>query len=85
MYINAYDNQILTWGFGFAGSSGNLTRALFNLLSRNVNARSDFNSFGIALTAAGKSSLSITADNHSYTGDDALRFWKSNSKLCKFI
>ena len=74
--INTYDNQVITWGFGFAGKSGNLTIALHLLLSSNEAARNDFNSNGISLASEKKTDLSITADGQRYTGDNALKFWK---------
>lgn len=74
--INTYDNQVITWGFGFAGKSGNLTIALYQLLSSNEAARNDFNSNGISLASEKKTDLSIAAGGQTYTGDNALMFWK---------
>jgi hypothetical protein len=76
--INTYDNQVITWGFGFAGKPGNLTIALHLLLQANEQARNDFNSCGITLGSEKKTSLTITDNGNTYTGDDALRFWKQS-------
>lgn len=78
--INTYDNQVITWGFGFAGKSGNFTIALYDLLSTNSAAKNDFNFFGINLTSAAKNNLSISSDARLYNGDAALTFWKLSKK-----
>lgn len=74
--INTYDNQIITWGFGFAGKPGNLTIALHLFLQANEQARNDFKACGITLDSEKKTALTITTDEHTYTGDAALKFWK---------
>jgi hypothetical protein len=83
--INTYDNQVITWGFGFAGKSGNFTIALHTLLASNETARSDFQSFGIVLTSEKKSDLSITTEEKTYTGDGALEFWKLNKRYLNIL
>lgn len=77
--INAYDNQIVTWGIGFAGKSGNLMIALQKLFSRNENARRDFAAFGITLNGPGLQDLTITSNNRAYSGMNALTFWKRSA------
>jgi subtilisin family serine protease len=83
--INTYDNQIITWGFGFAGKSGNLQIALFDLFSANESAKNDFNSFGITLASAAKRDLSISTDSGIYNGDAALRFWKESKPYLNIL
>lgn len=83
--INTYDNQIITWGFGFAGKSGNFTIALYDLLSTNSAANNDFNFFGITLTSAAKNNLSISSDTQLYNGDNALSFWKLSKKYLNIL
>ncbi|MBO9205460.1 MULTISPECIES: hypothetical protein [Niastella] len=83
--INTYDNQVVTWGFGFAGKSGNLMIALYHLFSSNEAARKEFNSNGIFLTSEKKGDLSITADGQTYTGDDALKFWKLSEPFLNIL
>jgi hypothetical protein len=74
--INTYDNQVITWGIGFSGWAGNLTKALYYLLSSNEQARNEFNSYGITLTSVKVPDLSIAADGKTHTGYQALRFWR---------
>lgn len=80
--INAYDDQIITWGKGIA--KGNMLLLFQTLFASNAEIEAEFNRVGIYVE---QSILKIfdTANNRLTEGDDAFRMFKENPKLPDFL
>jgi hypothetical protein len=81
--INTYDNMIVTWGRGIAGS--NIAKVLKGVFANNPDIESEFNNVGIGLDANGILQVIDTAMNSIKAGSFALQAIKAETKLLDFL
>jgi hypothetical protein len=81
--INTYDNMVVTWGRGIAGS--NIAKVLKGIFASNPAIEAEFNNVGIGLDANGILQVVDTAKNSIKTGNFALQTIKSETKLLDFL